>query len=216
MPGICCCNELLGFSGLDIGCPHNIGDPLPGYFPALCSYLLCDPWTAICFMTILKNIHNLYQQVLVLLPASRRAIFHPFIITTFSHLKYFAHHLNGKSGSVITYKLVDFPSLTEKMLTAFFKMSLSICAFRSAFFNRAFSLSRSVIFGLPWSGKLLFSYLWYSLRQRYNTSGRISNSSAISLALPLAKESSTAFRLNSRSYFCLCCVIMAIYYFFVA
>jgi hypothetical protein len=31
--------------------------------------------------------------------------------------------------------------------------------------------------------------------------------------LPLANESSTAFCLNSRSYFCLSFVIMAIYYF---
>jgi hypothetical protein len=42
---------------------------------------------------------------------------------------------------------------------------------------------------------------------------RIPNSSAISRALPLANDSLTAFCLNSRSYFCLSCVIMAIYYF---
>jgi len=108
-------------------------------------------------------------------------------------------HLNGRSGAVITYKLVNFPSLLEKMLTAFFKMSLSIFASRSSFFSRAFSLSRSVILGFPFPGKLFLSYCWYFLRHRYNNSGRIPNSSAISLELPLAKESSTAFCLNSRS-----------------
>jgi len=216
MPGICRHNELIALSCPNISGLHYFSNPLPGHFLPLSSQLLSDPWTAIGFMTVIKNIHNFYQQVFILLPASRWTIFKLFIITAFSHLKYSAHLLNGKSGSVITYKLVDFPSLLEKMLTAFFRMSLSICASRSSFFNRSFSLSKSVIFGFPWPGKLLFSYLWYSLRQRYNSSGWISNSSSISLALPCANESSTAFRLNSRSYFCLFCVIMAIYYFFVA
>jgi uncharacterized protein len=44
-----------------------------------------------------------------------------------------AHHLNVKSNTVIIYELVDFPSLLEKMLTAFFKISLSIFAWRSSF-----------------------------------------------------------------------------------
>ena len=84
---------------------------------------------------------------------------------------------------------------------------------RSSLRNRAFSFSRSVILGFPLPGKLLFSYLWYSLLQRYNNSARIPNSSAISRALPLTNESSTAFCLNSRSYFYLSFVIMVIYYF---
>ena len=53
-----------------------------------------------------------------------------------------------------------------------------------------------------------------SFSHRYNNSRRIPNSSEISLALPLSKESSTAFWVNSRSYFCLYYVIMANYYIY--
>jgi ribosomal protein L25 (general stress protein Ctc) len=42
--------------------------------------------------------------------------------------------LAGKYGAVILYELEYLPSLLEKMLTAFFKMSRSICASRSCFF----------------------------------------------------------------------------------
>jgi hypothetical protein len=65
----------------------------------------------------------------------------------------FTHHLNGISHTVITYELIDFPSLTEKMLIAFFNISRSIFASRNSFRNLVFCLSRSVIFGLPFPGK---------------------------------------------------------------
>ena len=209
-------NKPLWLSGPNAGRSHHISNPILAHIPAPCLQFLGYSGTAICGIALFKNIHDLCQKLFIFLPPGRWTIFQPLIVAAFSHLKYFAHHLNGKSGAVITYELVDFPSLLEKMLTAFFKISRSILASRSSFLSRAFSLSKSVILGFPLPGKLLCSYLWYSRRHRYNNSGRIPNSSAISLALPLAKESSTAFCLKSRSYFCLSCVIMANYYFFVA
>jgi hypothetical protein len=77
-------------------------------------------------------------------------------ITAFTYFKYSAHHPGRKSGTVITYELVDlakadfqFPSLTEKMLIAFFNISRSIFASLSSLRKRAFSRSKSVIFGVP-------------------------------------------------------------------
>ena len=211
--GVRCHFEPFWLSCSQLSSFHNLGYPVFGYCPAIYTKLFGDPWAAVGLIALVKDIHDLDQQLFILLPACRRSAAKPFVITGSAHLKYFAHHLNGKTGSVIAHKLVDFPSLLEKMLTAFFKMSLSILASRSSFRKRAFSLSRSVILGFPLPGKLLFSYFWYSLLQRYNNSGRIPNSSAISRALPLANDSSTAFCLNSQSYFCLSLVIMAIYYF---
>jgi hypothetical protein len=125
-------------------------------------------------MTKLKNVHKLCQEFFILLPTKRKAFFYPSIIAAFSHHEYFAHHLNGKSGAVIANKLIDFQSLLENMMTAMFKMSLSSLALRISFFSRAFSFFSSVIFGFP------CQEYCYSLCHRYNNSGRIQNSSAIS------------------------------------
>jgi hypothetical protein len=104
-------------------------------------------------------------------------MFQLLIVAASSHPKYFAHHLNGKSSGGIANELGDFPSLLEKMLTTFFEISLSIFASWSYFCNRAFSLSKSISLGIPLTGKLLFSYFWYSLRHWFNNSGPIPNSS---------------------------------------
>jgi len=213
MLGICCHLEPFGHPCLQLSSPHDPGYPVFGYRPTINPKLFGDPRAAVGLVTFFEDIHGLNQQLFIILPAGRWSAAKPFVITGSAHLKYFAHHLNGKTGTVIAQKLVDFPSLLEKMLTTFFKISLSIFASRSSLRNRAFSFSRSVILGFHLPGKLLFSYFWYSLLQRYNNSARIPNSSAISQALPLANESYTAFCLNSRSYFCRSFVIMAIYYF---
>lgn len=214
MFGISCHNKSLRLPGSNTSSSHHFGNPVSGYYPTACFQLFCHPRATIGLITSFKNAHDLCQKFFILLPAEGWTTFQLLIIAAFSHLKYFAHLLNGKSGAVIAYKLIDFPSLLEKMLTAFFKISLSILASRSSLLSLATSLSRSVIFGFPLPGKLFFSYRWYSLRHRYNNSGRIPNSSAISLALPRANESSTAFCLKSRSYFCLFLIIMANYFFF--
>ncbi len=193
MPGVCCYLKPLWLSRPQFSSLHDPGYPIYGYGPTIYPKFFRDPRTAVSLIAFFKGIHDLNQQLFILLPAGRWSATKPFIITGSAHLKCFAHHLNGKTGTVIAHKLVDFPSLLEKMLTAFFKISLSILASRSSFRKRAFSFSRSVILGFPLPGKLLFSYFWYSLRHRYNNSGRIPNSSAISWALPLANESSTAF-----------------------
>jgi hypothetical protein len=79
-----------------------------------------DPRAAIGLIAFFEDIHDLNQQLFILLPSGRWSAAKPFVITGSTHIKYFAHHLNGKTGTVIAHKLVDFPSLLEKMLTAFF------------------------------------------------------------------------------------------------
>lgn len=54
-----------------------------------------------------------------LLPANRGSASKPFVLTDPANLNYFAHHRNRRSGPVIAHELADFPSLLEKMLTAF-------------------------------------------------------------------------------------------------
>ena len=170
MLGVCGYFEPLWLSCPQLSSLHDPGYTVYGYGPAIYPKLFSDPRATVGLIALFKDIHNLDQQLLVLLPAVRWSAAKPFVITGSAHLKYFAHHLNGKTRTVIAHKLVDFPSLLEKMLTAFFKMSLSILASRSSLRNRAFSFSRSVILGFPLPGKLLYSYFWYSLLQRYNYS----------------------------------------------
>ena len=62
--------------------------------------------------------------------------------------------LNRKLGAVITSKLLDFPSLKEKMLIDFFRISRSIVISLSSMRKRAFLHSKSFIFGVPCLGKL--------------------------------------------------------------
>ena len=158
MFGIGCHNKPLWLSGPNASSSHHIGDTVSGCYPPPCFQLFCHPGTTIGLITFFKNVHDLCQKSFILLPSGGWTTFQPLIVAAFSHLKYFAHHLNGKSAAVIAYELVDFPSLLEKMLTAFFKISLSIFASRSSFCKRAFSLSKSVNFGFPCPGKQFLAY----------------------------------------------------------
>ena len=123
-------NERLmaGLSSPDLCCTHHASNAIFGHPPALGPQFLSYPGTAVGLSAVFKNIHNPGQQILIILPAHGRCVFKPCIATAFCQLENLAHHLNGKSGAMIVYELVDFPSLLEKMLTAFFKMSLSILA----------------------------------------------------------------------------------------
>ena len=163
--------EFLSSFGPQISSTHHSGNFILPYRPSSFLQLTSHPYAPITLLTLFKYLHDLYQKLLIQFPTVGGTLFEPAIITAFGHLKHFTHHLNGKSGSVITYELVDLPSLLEKMLTAFFKMSLSILASRSSFCNRAFSFSKSVILGFPFPGKLLSWYFSCSLLHRYNNSG---------------------------------------------
>jgi len=75
-------------------------------------------------------------------------------------------------------KLVDLPSLLEKMLTAFFNISLSIWASLSSFFRRIISFCSDVKLAFPFPEKLPSPCCSNSRFQRRTISGRIFNSSA--------------------------------------
>ena len=46
--------------------------------------------------------------------------------STSTYFKHFTHHPNWKLSTIIFHELVEFLSLTEKMLTAFFNISWSV------------------------------------------------------------------------------------------
>ena len=152
------------------------------------------------FLAFQINVPDLFHQSLIFnIPFCWFSAL-PLIICTPGNAKYLAHLPNGKLGAVPAYKPVCFPSLLEKMLTAFFRISRSNCASRSSFFNRVSSFSYSVWVIFPWPGKQDSGCFSASRRQRYSNSGRMSSSLASSRKLSCFLLSSTAICLNSLSY----------------
>jgi hypothetical protein len=98
----------------------------------------------------------------------------------------------------------------EKMLIAFFKMSLSICVSRSSFFKRANSCSAAVSITFPFPGKLLPCLLANSFLHLYNKVTLISNSLANAVRSVRVLLSSTLINLNSFGYAFLCCDIISV------
>ena len=81
----------------------------------------------------------------------------------------------------VKIKYWSYQSLLEKMLTAFFKISLSIWASLSNFFSLMFSFYSSVILALPWPEKLPPLYCSCSRFHLLISSALIPSSSATSL-----------------------------------
>lgn len=125
--------------------------------------------------------------------------FQPLIIPAFAHPNSLTHLLNGKSGVVHRYELKYFPSLLEKMLTAFFRMFRSISAFFNSFFNRAISRWSSVILALPFPEKRPDWNCSYSRLHRRSISELIPSSDATNPAVLPDKHKLTAISLNSLS-----------------
>jgi hypothetical protein len=84
----------------------------------------------------------------------------------FADPKDLTHLPNGIFFLVIFHEPEDFLSLTEKMLTAFFKMSRSIFTSASSFRNLTSSFCSSVSCLLPFLLKARERALLNSLRQR--------------------------------------------------
>ncbi len=200
MFGICGTPELSTPDADQILLLHYPGYTGSGCHDLLTSQLHGDPGAAIGFLAFKINVPNLYHQSLIFnIPLCWLSVF-PCIICAPGNAKYLAHLPNGKLGAVPAYKPVNFPSLLEKMLTAFFKISRSNCASRSSFFNRASSFSYSVWATLPCPEKQVSGCFSASRRQRYISSGRMSSSLASSWKLLWFLLSSTAICLNSLSY----------------
>jgi len=71
------------------------------------------------------NFLDLHDEFMLFeLPQTDRVV-KPVIIAAGTHLKHFTHLLNGKLVSMLLYESEYRQSPLEKMLTAFFKISLS-------------------------------------------------------------------------------------------
>ena len=101
--------------------------------------------------------------------------------------------------SVFLNELISHRWLRVKMVTAFFRISFSICACFNSFFSRATSSSRSFLCPLPgkaWSGSVRYS-LRYWFRLLWLTPNCSASSST---GLSLLYDSLAASILNSRVY----------------
>lgn len=119
---------------------HQTGYPWTGYPHTQALQVLANSWTAIALLALVMDEPNLLGNLFIFKRPFARHSIEPFVITAFAHLQYFTHLLDGKLPSVLGYELVDFPSLLEKMPTAFFKMSRSWRTSSSSRFSRASSL----------------------------------------------------------------------------
>ena len=97
---------------------------------------------------------DLSKNFLVLYSSFGGLTFQPSVISTSAYFEGIAHLLIGVYSVDFLYKLEYLPSFLEKMLTVFFRISLSIPASFKAFFKRVISASSGV--GLPITRKATF------------------------------------------------------------
>jgi hypothetical protein len=105
---------------------HQSSHPWPGSFYALLLQLHCYSGAAIATIALLVNLLNRCQQLLLFSGSQANWVLEPVIIPTDAHSKHLTHLLDRELGTVFFYKShVYRPSPLEKMLTAFFRISLS-------------------------------------------------------------------------------------------
>ena len=121
------------------------------------------------------------SQYIVFQGSFRRFSVQPRIKCASGYLEDPAHPLKSKFALMVIHEPKYLLSLLEKMLTAFFRISLSICASLRALFNREISRYSGVNTGFPFPVKLPSPDVAYSRYQRLTRSVAMSRSRAISV-----------------------------------
>ena len=141
------------------------------------------------------------SQYIVFQGSFRRFSVQPRIKCASGYLEDPAHPLNSKFDLMVFHEPEYLLSLKDKMLTAFFRLSHSTCAYLRALFNREIFRCSGVITGIPFPAKLPSPFASYTRHQRHKGSVAILRSGAISpVDLPLL-WSSTTINLKALSNF---------------
>ena len=118
---------------------HQSRHTWSGHFKSPGIQFIRNPWTSVTGSALRMDPSNFRKEhaVFIMMIGGKPSL--PGIKSTSAYFKYFTHHPNRKFSLMIFYELVDFLSLTEKMLTAFFKISRSIFTSLNSFFKSASS-----------------------------------------------------------------------------
>ena len=111
---------------------HESSYAITGHLYALITKFIDILGTAVTRLALPMHSSNVaLQLVLILVPGPNRMLA-PVVIAATAHFQHFTHPLNEKFAGMFLYESEYLPSVLEKMLTTFFKISRSIWASRSS------------------------------------------------------------------------------------